>query len=328
MKEFFKKNYKFIITLVLILLTFTIRFPYYIDAPGGIDDVSRKIDIDGFKSEGSFNLAYVREYRATIPTLFISLFNRDWKVVEEEEILLDTEDDTSYFNRDRILMEESISNAIKVAYEYAGKPIKIISSELLVTYIAESANTDLEVGDQINLINGNSVSNKKDIEAIISNFKIGDKLNIQVTNKNKIYDRYAYIIEDNGLKKIGLLLSNINKYETDPNVIVNVDKNESGSSGGLITALYVYNSLLKEDITHGYTIVGTGTIDLDGNIGSIGGVEYKLKSAVKANADLFIVPNDENYDEAIKLKKENNYDIDIIGVSTFEEVIEYLKNLK
>ena len=50
----------------------------------------------------------------------------------------------------------------------------------------------------------------------------------------------------------------------------------------------------------------------------------KLKSAVKEKADLFIVPNDENYKEALKIKKENNYDIEILGVSTFDEVIEYL----
>ena len=49
--------------------------------------------------------------------------------------------------------------------------------------------------------------------------------------------------------------------------------------------------------------------------------------AVKKNADLFIVPNDENYEQALKVKKENNYDIEILGVSTFEEVVEYLKNM-
>ena len=90
----------------------------------------------------------------------------------------------------------------------------------------------------------------------------------------------------------------------------------------------IYDSLVKEDITNGLTIVGTGTIDLEGNIGSIGGVEYKLKSAVKNDADLFIVPNDENYKEALKIKEENNYDIEILGVSTFDEVINYLEDIK
>ena len=61
-----KENYKFLLVIIGILLLFNIHFPYYIDAPGGISDVSSKIEIDGYKSEGSFNLAYVKEYRATM----------------------------------------------------------------------------------------------------------------------------------------------------------------------------------------------------------------------------------------------------------------------
>ena len=80
-----------------------------------------------------------------------------------------------------------------------------------------------------------------------------------------------------------------------------------------------------EDITKGKTIVGTGTIDKNGNVGAIGGVEYKIKGAVKSKADLFIVPN-ENLDEALKVKKKYNYKIKIVGVDTFDEALNYLKN--
>lgn len=324
MKKYIKENYKFIISLILILIIFTIRFPYYIDAPGGITDMSKKIDINGYKSKGSFNLAYVKEYRATLPTLLISLFNKDWKVIKQEDVLLDTEDYKTYELRDKILMEESISNSIYNAYKKANKEIKIESDKFLVTYITKESNTDLEIGDDIISINNISINSKEDISNIVKNLNIGEKLNIKVLNNEKEYNRYAYVIEEDNNKLIGILISQINEYETNPKVVVNVDKNESGSSGGLITTLSIYNSLVKEDITNGLTIVGTGTIDLNGNIGSIGGVEYKLKSAVKEKADIFLVPNDENYEEAIRIKKENNYDIEIKGVSTFDEVVEYL----
>ena len=324
MKKILKDNYKFIATIVSILLIFSIRFPYYIDAPGGITDMSEKIEIDGYNSDGSFNLAYVKEYRATIPTLLISLFNKDFKVIKEEEVLLDTEDYESYSLRDKILMEESISNAIYVAYTKTNSKIDVISNKLLVTYIDSNADTDLIVGDEIISINNNKVQSKEEISNILNNLNIGCKINIKVINNEKEYNRYAYIIKEDNSKKIGILISNIKEYQTSPNVEVKIDKNESGSSGGLITALSIYDSLTKRDITNGLTIVGTGTIDLQGNIGSIGGVEYKLKSAVKKNADLFIVPNDENYEQALKIKKENNYDIEILGVSNFDEVIDYL----
>ena len=322
-----KNNYKFIISLILILVVFSIKFPYYIDAPGGITNMAEKVEISGYDSLGSFNLAYVKEYRATIPTLIISLFNKDWKVLKTDEVMLDTEDYKSYELRDKIFMKESISNAIYVAYKKANKKIDIISNKLVITYIDDNADTNLIVGDEIVSINNKKVQNKEDIGNIINNFNIGDKLNIKVINNKKEYNRYAHITKQENIKKIGILISNVKEYKTNPKVNVKIDENESGSSGGLIIALSIYNSLVKEDITNNLTIVGTGTIDLEGNIGSIGGVEYKLKSAVKKNADLFIVPNDKNYEQALKVKKENNYDIEILGVSTFDEVIEYLENI-
>ena len=286
--------------------------------------MSEKIEIEGFKSEGSFNLAYVKEYRATIPTLIFSLFNKDFKVIKQDDVMLDTEDYESYEMRDKVLMDESISNAIYVAYKKANKYIKELSNKIVIIYVTESSNSDLKVGDEIISINNEYVYNKDDVTNIVNKLSVGSKVDIKVKNNNKEYTRYAYIIEEDNNKIIGILISNLKEYETNPKVNVIVDENESGSSGGLITALSIYNSLVKEDITHGLRIVGTGTIDLDGNIGSIGGVEYKLKSAVKKKADLFIVPLDENYEEALKLKKENNYDIEILGVSTFDEAIDYL----
>jgi len=326
-KQYIKENYKFILSIILILVVFSIRFPYYIDAPGGITDMSEKIVIDGYESKGSFNLAYVKEYRATIPTLIFSLFNKDWKVIKQDEVMLDTEDYKAYEKRDKVLMDESISNAIYVAFNRANKHIKELSNKVVVIYIMESSNSNLEVGDELISINNQDVYSKEDVSNIIEKLPIGSKLDIKVKNGNVEYNRYAYTIEEDNKKIIGILISNLKEYETNPKLEVIVDKNESGSSGGLITALSIYNSLVPNDITHTLTIVGTGTIDLDGNVGSIGGVEYKLKSAVKKNAALFIVPKDENYNEAIKLKKENNYDIEILGVSTFDEVIEYLENI-
>ena len=55
-------------------------------------------------------------------------------------------------------------------------------------------------------------------------------------------------------------------------------------------------------------------------------MKYKLIGAVKNKADIFLVPNGKNYEEAIKIKKEKNYDIKIVGVSTLKDAINELKN--
>ena len=90
-------------------------------------------------------------------------------------------------------------------------------------------------------------------------------------------------------------------------------------------ALTTYSYLSGEDLSKGKIVVGTGTIDIDGNVGSIGGVKYKLIGAVKNKADIFLVPNGENYEEAIKVKEEKNYKIKIVGISNIEEAINELR---
>ena len=182
---------------------------------------------------------------------------------------------------------------------------------------------------EINKRNSNEtkINSKEDITKIVEDYDIGDKLNLKVKNNGKEYYRYAKVIQLEDSKKLGILLVTLNEYEMEPNIDVKIDENESGSSGGLIASLTIYNNLVEEDITHGLTIVGTGTIDINGNVGSIGGVSYKLKSAAASNADVFFVPNGENYKEAIKLKKEKGYNIKIVGISTFDEALEYLNKI-
>ena len=91
-------------------------------------------------------------------------------------------------------------------------------------------------------------------------------------------------------------------------------------------SLTIYNQLTEEDLTKGKKIVGTGTIDIEGNVGEIAGVKYKLIGAVKKKAEIFIC-TEENYEEAVKIKEDKGYDITIIKAHTFSEVLEKLAEI-
>ena len=95
-----------------------------------------------------------------------------------------------------------------------------------------------------------------------------------------------------------------------------------------MTTLAIYDSLIEEDLTHGLKIAGTGTISIDGTVGDIGGVKYKVGGAEIGGAKIFFVPSGENYEDAIKVKKEKNYKIEIVEVKTIDDAINYLKNYK
>ncbi len=63
-----------------------------------------------------------------------------------------------------------------------------------------------------------------------------------------------------------------------------------GPSAGLMWALGLADLLTEGDLTGGRSIAGTGTIDLRGRVGPIGGVEKKVRAAQRAGAEMFFVP--------------------------------------
>ena len=132
------------------------------------------------------------------------------------------------------------------------------------------------------------------------------------------------VFEVDGIRYVGIMITSNYDAITNKKVNINVKRNESGSSGGLMLSLAIYSKLTGNDLTKGDKIIGTGTIDMKGNVGTISGVKYKLIGAVKKKAKVFLCP-EENYEEAIRIKEEKKYNIDIVKVNTFEEAINYLK---
>lgn len=325
--NYIKENYKVLLFLVLFIFLFTFELPYYVNATGGTIDTIKRVKVeDSYKVEGSFNMAYVNEIKATIPTYLISLFNDKWDLVKEEDMTYGDMTIDEVMTYGRISMKESNKDAIKIAYEKAGIDVKEYNKKTVMIFRYEEADTDLVVGDVITEIDGEKVKDFESLTNKMKEYKVGDRITLKVTNDDKKYERYANIVEIDGEPKIGILLKETRDIKTKPECELFYTKSESGASGGLMTALTIYNYLVKEDITGGLDIAGTGTIEPDGSVGEISGIKYKLAGVVKEKMDIFIVPAGENYKEALKEKEKHNYDIKIVPVSTFEEALTYLEN--
>ena len=129
-KEIFLKNYRFLIFLVLIFIIFTIRLPYTIEAPGGYINVTKRIEMDNaYTSKGSFNMAYVSEVSATLPTLFYAWLNPNWDISKNEDILLENETIDDLLFRNKLALKEANNNAIMVAYRKAGFDYEIVEQK-------------------------------------------------------------------------------------------------------------------------------------------------------------------------------------------------------
>lgn len=328
-KKFIKGNYLFLTFYITLIAVLFYPLPYYIYNGGGTINVDERIEIDNsYKDKGSFNLCYVSEIKATIPTYLLALVLPDWDIIKAEEVTLNEEEtDQDVFTRNRIYLNNANMNAISVAYKKAEKDFEIEEINNYIIYLTEKAETNLKVGDKIKLVDGKKIELLEDLKELVNKKDIGDKITFIVERNNKEKECYATVYEEKNNKLVGISIQSNYDYNTNPNIELNFTSNESGPSGGLLLSLSIYNHLVKEDITNGLKIAGTGTIDEEGNAGEIGGVKYKLKGAVDDNADIFIVPNGENYEEAISLKKKYNYDIKIIGVSTFDEALEKLQEM-
>ncbi len=66
--------------------------------------------------------------------------------------------------------------------------------------------------------------------------------------------------------------------------------NVGGPSAGMMFALGMIDLLTPGELTGGAAIAGTGTITVDGTVGSIGGIRQKLWGASGAGADYFLAP--------------------------------------
>lgn len=329
-KRFIKENLLFLISIIVLSVICYIPIPYYIYAPGGIVNVSDRFEVEnGYKSKGSFHMAYVSEYSGTIPIYLLSLIKKDWNVTKKEEIVASNETVKESNLRSKYMLDEANTDAVINAFNHAKKTVIIEKEELYVTYVDELAETELKINDQILSIDGTKVKSKKELQKRIREKEIGSKIVFEILRDKKKKKVTATVFYSDGLAKVGIMITSKRTLKTDPEVIFHFKDSESGPSGGLIMSLAIYNNLTKEDITHGLKIAGTGTIDEEGNVGEIGGIEYKIMGAEKEGVDIFFVPSGDNYKKAIKLVKERNYNIKILEATTFKDVLRQLeKNRK
>ena len=323
----FFKNPKEVVSFflpIVITISLLIPVPYYVKMGGGTINLNDEISIEGEKEEkGSLEALYVREAKGIVLTYLLSYIVPSFEKEKIENTVINEEDEDAYNYRERLYFTTSLDSATKVAFEKAGKEVKISSSRFLVIYIDKSSKTNLEVGDEILKIEGEKVDSYDKMASLISKNQNKKQIKITVKRDDQEIETFNKLINMDNEKKLGVVISNEIKYTSDPKVDFAFNGRQAGPSGGLMIALTIYNKLTEEDITKGKKVVGTGTIDTLGNVGEIGGIKHKLMAANSKNADIVFVPK-ENYKEAKQIKDKKNYNFELVSISNFDDAIEYL----
>lgn len=328
-KNFMKDYFLLFLFLGVFLFVSFYDIPYDVNMPGGLISLNDRIKVDGKKveTEGSFNMAYVSSVSGSIPYVLLSFVIPDWDVVPSSDSTYENETVEDALKRNKLYLEQSKDYATAVAMDEAGIKYDVSNKLNYVVYIDKRAKTTLKVGDDILKMNGESVEDITVMSQLIQELEVGSKIEFIVDRDGKEVKASAKTYEEDGKKYVGISALTTFDITSDVKVDISTKSSESGPSGGLMMTLMVYNAITNQDLTRGKTIVGTGTISLDGSVGVIGGVKYKVIGAVGEGAEIFLVPEG-NYEEALAVKKEKGYDIEIVSIKTFKDAVLYLEGLE
>jgi Lon-like protease len=215
------------------------------------------------------------------------------------------------------LSEMSVSQqiAIAVALENLGHEVDPLGAEVVRILPDAPAEGKLEVGDVIVGLKGEKVSSPDELIRLMRGHRPGTPVRLTVRRKGRELDLVVDTRAAGGDEKRAVVGVQIQPEFRFP-VGIRIDaRNIGGPSAGLAFALDIVDEL-GDDLDRGRRVVVTGTLDLDGTVGAIGGIEQKTVGARLVDADLFLVPDGNAVDA-----RSNAEGLEIVAVSTFEEAL-------
>lgn len=230
--------------------------------------------------------------------------------------------------QDYQMLDNSETTAIAVGLRLAGYPSVMVGQGVQVDAIipGSHANGLLKIGDVIVGLNGSPIQTTTDLINGISAQPASATVHLLVKRAGAQLSLDVPLMPPAapaGTPTIGIQIETAG-FDYNPPFPVSIETNKisGGPSAGLIFTLSVYNSLISQDLTGGRRIAGTGTINLDGTVGPIGGVKQKIFAAEAVGATYFLCPVD-NYADAVSVAKS----LKVIKVATVQQAIDFLRSL-
>lgn len=337
------KRKKMIIYLIVIgVIVFISYFPMdsYITRPGSAYELSPLVEVENgdIDDEGTFSLMTVSMLNATPAMYLYAQFKDGYKVLRPEQVRSAHETDEEYSVRQMKLMSDSQINALKAAFETAELPYEIETAGVFVLNVLEGGAADdiLAPGDRVLSIDGNKFETQQDFIDYLAGKQSGDSVELVVERKEReLIETIALqpLPTDPGRAGLGISFVENRTITTDPEVTIDSEQ-IGGPSAGLMFTLEIINQLLEEDISKGYDVAGTGTMESRGEVGRIGGIDQKVMAADKDDVEIFFAPYDgeadnpeSNYGLAVQTAEKIGTDMEIVPVKTLQDALDYLEEL-
>jgi PDZ domain-containing protein len=148
----------------------------------------------------------------------------------------------------------------------------------------------LEVRDVLLRVGSTTITQPQDVVSAVDAASVGEPLEFVVRRDGEEVTVQVTPREVDGDKRVGITPGGGYSFPFD--VRVTIGDNIGGPSAGLVMALAVYDTLTPGSLTGGGKVAGTGTIDQEGRVGPIGGIQQKIAGARDTGSELFLVPAD------------------------------------
>ncbi|MFD3554972.1 PDZ domain-containing protein [Streptomyces goshikiensis] len=200
---------------------------------------------------------------------------------------------------------EEFSQSQESAKVAALKQIGIpVSARVVVSSVVKASPSEgkLHAGDVIQAVDGAPVKEPGDVAKLVTKHKAGEPVEFTIVPAAEAAEAERAHREPGSPTKITITSG---KAEGDGHAIVGIRAGTDhtfpftvdikladvgGPSAGLMFALGIVDKLTPEDLTGGKFIAGTGTIDDEGKVGPIGGIQMKTIGARQAGARYFLTP--------------------------------------
>ncbi|UQS86467.1 PDZ domain-containing protein [Nicoliella spurrieriana] len=329
--------------VLLIAACFLLPIPRFIEGPGGADNLKPIVKIKGHADNkgGEFMLTSVGIGQAT-PASYVYAKLNPYYSIEKIQDVTGGQDNATYDRLQNFYMQSAINEAIYTAYHAAHQDV---TKKYRGIYIIDVLNTSkfknvIHVGDTIVRVNGHRFNSALGYQNYIRKQKVGAPLKIGYYHNSKYKEVTKPLtkLPNTNQPGIGITLTDNLKVTTKIPIKVNPGQ-IGGPSGGLMFSLQIYSQLTGKDIRKGRKIAGTGTINADGSVGEIGGIDKKIIAAKRQGATIFLAPYVKptravksiepdhltNYELAVKTAKRYAPNMKVIPVTSFKDALSKLK---